>query len=429
MTSALQESFTQSAYHNARATDARWLQLSPVDAWFFRDGRPYNASESNQTDVVSLFPPPATTLVGAIRAALARSKGWDGRSNWDNNKTLAEVLGKSFDDLGALSFRGPWLVRSEDNCKTEFLFPMPLHVLGELRAKTPEEQARENIESSEDDALLWEPHCLLTPPGHTSLCDLGDVRLPVPHQKTANGLKEPSSLWVTQTGLELILKGQLPGLSHIVAADRLWKHEVRVGLQRCEETRTTKEGALYSPRFVRLKRGVSVVMSVTGLPGDWQVPELLPLGGEGRLADCQSHQPLDFPDVLKAPTDGQRSGDQSFRIAVVLLTPLLPDDGEKSRGLVVVPSPGQKFFQTEGTTVISACVGKPLSLGGWNSLERRPLDLRPVVPAGSVWFLEVDNLPAFAESAANGFGLKTKYGFGQVAIGVWPQSRDSGETT
>jgi len=413
----------------------RTYALSPIDAWFFRDGRPYNASESNQTDVVSLFPPPATTLVGAIRAGLARStREWDGASDWSSNPILAEVLGKNFDDLGKLSFRGPYLLREEDG-KTELLYPMPLHVLGK---PTKAEGSNEPV---------WQPQCLLTPDSKATGCDLSsdldDVRLPIPSAirsprfaENRNSLKEPSSHWVTAEGMQCILKGQLPPepreidgimVPHVFESRDLWCHEIRVALERCENTRTTKkEGALYSPRFVRLKPGVSLVLSVTGLPTGWAVPNLMPLGGENRLADCRSCDTLQLPDLTTiSAVDSHLKTNGSKPVAVTLLTPLLPPDaGNRHSGRVAVPEPGQPFFGCEGTKVISACVGKPQTLGGWDSLNRRPLDLRPVLPAGSTWFLEVDDPVRFAQRATGGFGIKRQYGFGQVALGVWPSSLD-----
>ena len=62
----------------------RTILLTPIDAWFFRDGRPYNQGESGQTDVRSLFPPFAPTVVGTLRAALAVGQGWNGRESWAN---------------------------------------------------------------------------------------------------------------------------------------------------------------------------------------------------------------------------------------------------------------------------------------------------------------------------------------------------------
>ena len=391
-------------------TTHQTVLLSPIDAWFFRDGRPYNEGEGNQTDVISQFPPPATTLVGALRAALARSHEWSGAGRWD--RSLDVVLGDGFDSLGALMFGGPWLARKKANGETEFLFSMPLHVVGK-----PEQQ-------QSDSEPRWKPACLLTP-RHAVHCDLGEVCLPVMSAVRANdidlnGFKEPASQWVTSRGLEQILAGRLPDVSHVVEARDLWSREARVGLKRCEDKRVTEQGALYSTRFVRLTRGVSLAMTIAGLPDgeNWKIPDLLALGGEGRMADCRTLEAISLPT---APVDQIRA---SKRIVVTLITPLiLPDSDGSDAGSVNSPQPNQTFFDWPGTTVVSACVGKPQSLGGWDSLERRPLPLRPVLSAGSTWFLEVTDASAIVERFARGIGMKTQYGFGQVVLGVWPSTQ------
>lgn len=391
-------------------TTLQTVLLSPIDAWFFRDGRPYNEGEGNQTDVISQFPPPATTLVGSLRAALARSHKWNGTGRWDSS--LNVILGDGFDQLGVLSFRGPWLARTPDMGETELLFPMPLHVLGKPGQQQSDSEPR------------WKPACLLTP-GHAVHCDLGEVCLPVMSEVRANdidlnGLKEPASQWVTSRGLEQILAGRLPDVSQVVEARDLWSREARVGLKRCEDKRVTEQGALYSTRFVRLTRGVSLAMTIAGLPDgeNWKIPDLLALGGEGRMADCRTLAAMSLPT---APVDQILA---SKRIVVTLITPLiLPDSNGSDAGSVNSPQPNQTFFDWPGTTVVSACVGKPQSLGGWDSLERRPLPLRPVLSAGSTWFLEVTDASAIVERFARGIGMKTQYGFGQVVLGVWPSTQ------
>ena len=58
--------------------------------------------------------------------------------------------------------------------------------------------------------------------------------------------------------------------------------------------------------------------------------------------------------------------------------------------------------------VVSACLGRPQRIGGWDSLARRPLPLRSVLPSGSTLFCEVDNpagpnAGAFASITAAGW--------------------------
>lgn len=379
----------------------RTLRLTPLDAWFFRDGRPYNQGESGQTDVRSLFPPLAPTVVGTIGAALALGQGWNGRGAWA--ESLHPVLGNGFDDLGQLKFRGPFLVR-----EGQWLFPVPLHLLGSATNNGGKTQ------------LGWSPSAFLVPSlsGTVFESDLGPVRFPVPVRSSGQGgqLKEPTGLWITADGYNQILRGRMPNASTVSRSDHLWKTEQRVGLARNHDRRAAEEGALYSPEYVRLHRGVELALVVEGIPGDWGLPDLIALGGESRIAHCESR--ADELPLPQLPVDMIR---ESNRVTVSLLSPLcLPKD---SSGRLAPPMPGQRFPGLTGSTIVSACVGKPVHIGGWNSLNRQPLPLIPYLPAGSTWFCEAD--PAVLDSvlALHGrhVGERTPYGFGQIALGAWPQ--------
>jgi CRISPR-associated protein Cmr3 len=101
---------------------------------------------------------------------------------------------------------------------------------------------------------------------------------------------------------------------------------------------------------------------------------------------------------------------------------MLPHDCPDSlSGHVQLPKSGESFFGCDGTTVVSACVGKPQFLGGWDSIERRPLPLRPVFPAGSTWFLEIHDPAPLQQLLTHGLGLKSLYGFGHAVICEWPR--------
>ena len=385
-------------------TTPRTYLLSPIDAWFFRDGRPYNQKETNQTDVVSLFPPPASTVVGAIRAGLARANGWTSGKTWP--QTLNAVLGDGFDELGMLRFGGPFLAKSSSDGQVQVRFPMPLHLLGRT------------AKHDEPDANGWQPLCMLTP-GDEVPCDLGHVRLPVRDRQVENGAKEPTNQWVTSAGLQVILSGQLPPDKEILPATKFWAQESRVGLQRGEATRTVGEGDLYSPRFVRLHPGVSLVMRVTGLPDEFHPPpSLFPFGGENRLADCSltTDWTLPTPPSLVADSGG------AVRFTVTLLTPLmLPMESD---GTVRQPTVGQSLPGLPDSKIVSACVGKSQSIGGWDSTKNKPLPLRPVLPAGSTWFCECGrgSWPTVLDLHGRHIGDKTSFGYGQIVLGQWHDS-------
>ncbi len=367
------------------------VHLDPVDTWFFRGGTPFASDAAPQDDVESLFPPHPATTAGALRAALALARGWDGRGRW--HKSFDDVLGNGPENPGRLSFDGPFLLR----CGKP-LFRSPRHLLGVREANG------------------WQPYALLRP-GPPVRCDLGKaIRLPdLPEgSKTGAKLQAGDREWLTLEGLTSVLRGAVPEASEIVEDKALWSAEERIGLARDRDTRSAKEGMLYSTRHVRPGRGVSLGMRIAGLPADWPRPfdRLVPLGGENRVAHCREWQGCAGLDTLPVP------GGPRGQAVLVALTPL---DLEEAvvRGERPLDAPN-------GTRIVSACLDRPQRIGGWDSLARRPLPLRSVLAPGSVLFCEI---PENAREAGTGGGIlrlgaRTTWGFGLVAAGVCPKDRE-----
>ena len=363
------------------------VQLQPVDSWFFRDGTPFSADSAPQEDVGSLFPPHPPTLVGALRAALARSGGWNGREPWSGE--LCAVLGNGPGDLGSLSFAGPFLLRDGQP-----LFRAPRHLFG-----------RNALGS-------WEP-CALLRPGATVLCDLGDsVWLPEFPTGEAEGLKTGDAVWLTATGMNTVLAGRPPEKEEVVPDNALWSDELRVGLERDHRTHTAKESRLYSTRHVRLRSGVALGMRFGGVPPAWPLPfgHMLPLGGESRMADCQE---WNSGLGLDAPIDRIKD---TRTVTLIALSPL-DFDGPVRAGTGVTG--------LDGACVVSACLDRPQRIGGWDSVARRPLPMRSVLAPGSVLFCYLAEQSHFADTvAAQGgvarIGSRQEWGFGVVGVGAWP---------
>lgn len=363
------------------------LQLLPVDTWFFRDGTPFTMGDAPQEGVGSLFPPHPPTVVGAIRAALARSNGWDGRSPWLS--AICDVLGDGPENLGRVSVDGPFLLRGE-----EPLYRMPRHVVG-----------------STDDGR-WKPSELLRP-GDEAICDLGRVRLPEPVGGTKASIETGDRHWLTRRGMNAVLNGCPPGCADIVCSEELWSAEPRIGLERDRGTRTAEEGKLYSTRHVRLAQRVALGMRVLGIPEGWHFPfgEMVPMGGESRLADCREWKADVSLDSLGA---GAR---EAGRLAVVALSPV---------DLTAAEYLGREpLALAGGVRVVSACLDRPQRIGGWDSQARTPLPMRSVLTPGSVLFCEVADPRAFEGSVVGAEGLvrigrRRDWGFGLAALGRWP---------
>ena len=359
------------------------FKLTPLDTLFFRDGRPFNLGETGQLEVTGTFPPSPTTVVGAVRAAFARGQNW---SAGDWNDVLKEVLGNHHETLGQLSFHGPFLLRNG-----EILFPAPLHLLGKP------------LETENDKSKMWQITRLR--PGASLETDIGRTRLPE-KAEDIEGVKELGG-YLTGEAMRRVLAGEKPEGSHIVSQACLWNTEPRVGIKRDPKSRTTKEDSLYNIGHVRLQEGVSLGVQVSGLPESWQPQSPALLGGESRMAWLDETDKLDLPKAPELLENG------TIRYTVTLITPgKLKGDGWRKYGSRLADLPGK---------VISACVGKPLMIGGWNSLKQEPLPLAPYLPAGSTWFLEEDAGARDEILAKHGrhIGEKTAWGYGQILIGIW----------
>lgn len=369
------------------------VELRPVDTLFLRGGTPFAAGETPQEDVRSLFPPNPPTVVGAMRAALARCNGWSGRGRWPER--LDAVLGNG-PHLGSLASCGPFVLR-----KGRPLFPSPRHLLG----------------PAETDG--WRAVAFLRP-GAEAACDLGPaVRLPeFPRRTSEERLKPARDRWLTRTGLQSLLRGELPEAGEILARRDLWREEERIGLEVDRGIRTAREGRLFSTRHIRLGRRVSLGMSIRGLPGDWTLPHgrLVPLGGESRVAEFSRWDAVELG--IDVPS---RAIESSGRLAVVALTPLDLDEAVAA---------GREPLEAEcGLRVVSACLDRPFPVGGWDSLGRRPLPLRSLLPAGSTLFCEADDPRRLLRAVGAGAGLikvgrRTDWGFGVATVGVWPEETE-----
>lgn len=396
------------------------VRFDPLDTLFFRDGSPYQKEETNQSGTASMFPPFPPTLVGAIRAACARALGWKDGSNWSKNEEICEQLGDG-EKLRKLHFRGPFLVRykspsneSKDN-KTDLLFPAPANLIGKIE-KPDDKPGNRN-----DEPTVKFP-TLLSPSFNVLDCDFGSARLP---KVVANPRSEGAKLlyekgwWITAEGLEQVLQNERPEEKHLVHQNQLWSKEPRIGIARSDDSRTTKEGAMYSPSHIRLKKGVSIAMEVDGLSQECkkELPKQPhPVGGESRA--CWLHlceRSLSFSKLSESKWDDSK---ETLRYTATALTPIAVPNP---------PTPKEENYAGLPGRIVSACLPRPMILGGWDSLERKPLPLKPYLAPGSVLFLEAKNeerekakeLHNHVIGDRSVIGDRTNWGFGLIAIGLW----------
>jgi CRISPR-associated protein Cmr3 len=369
---------------------AQQWRFTALDTLFFRESRPMEAIGGAQLQ--SVFPPPARTLIGAIRTAVgqAHEVDWNAYAS-DKNAPLRAIIG-SPESLGPLSFAGPFLLK--DN---ERLYPVPLAL---LQASVPSTKAGVAFTR-------------LAPSKVATISDLGKLRLPTKRDVLA-GAKPMENASITAAGLQAFLSGGMPDAKAIIPNDELYDSEERLGIGRDNGKRTVQEGLLYQTNHVRPKHDVAIGIVVKGLATD-NVPETgtTRLGAEGRLASWQREAIKPLP---AAKSNGER-------IMLLLLTHARFQQGWLPDGFAEVTiENGQTVWDGEIQGVklrlISAVVGKPLREGGWDLVNRMPRPMESLVPAGSCYFFEkiggdVDKLHGLQ------IGLDTDHGRGEIAIGTW----------
>lgn len=347
----------------------QWFEITPIDTLFFRDGRPYNKDESiTLSGVKSIFPPSPATISGAILAQFARILGWNGYDDWEDG--VKNILGVN-DDIN-LEFSGVLLKRND-----EILFPVPQHLVNCI-----------NDEVTAKNLVLN----FLIPSTDTYHTDMGQVHLPTPKQNNVK-IKPLKNYWITQSGLIDCLKLKIPPIETLYCQEKLWEEEHRIGLDRDIQTRSAKQGMLYSPTHIRLKKGVSIIMGVKSNI-DNKVNHICPLGGEARMANISS---------ISSP-------------AFDLLT--------KEKGnLIYTASPTQINNPQLITNLKTACMPSLQRFGGWNSIKFEPRPLLPFLAAGTVLFLEKE---ITAESWKNEISkfksnhfTQSKFGYNQFILGQY----------
>lgn len=368
-------------------------RIFPLDVLFFRGTEPMNAGEA--ASVASQFPPSPEVMQGFVRTALldamgvsvheyARAVNGGDMGSLEVQEAI-EILG-GIEGLGRLDLYGPYLVW-ERGGYVERWYPAPL----ELRRKGGGEWRQSS-------------------PGSVVECDIGAVPL-LPKleddEHTAEG-----GMWISEEGLAEYLQGQPVPVEHVVGSDQFYCRERRVGIERNVESRATREGMLYAPEFVRLKDNlggrVGIGLRVEGVDPSLQrsCAGMHRLGGEGRLVVVEVHT---SPRTAASP-DGHKS-------RLILLTPARWDGQWIPPGFQKGDNGWHGTLGGVRITIVSAALGKPLRIGGWDIVRVRPKPAEACVPAGSVYFLrpqdEIDISPLHNRK----LGTRSRAGFGHVMVG------------
>ncbi|MFM2319179.1 MAG: hypothetical protein RLZZ215_1800 [Pseudomonadota bacterium] len=385
------------------------LRLTAFDTLFFRESRPFESIGGSE--LVSVFPPPPRTVLGAIRAAIGDAMG----VNWQTfkeNQAVRDIIGYG-DDLGKLSLNGIWLSRCLEDDKHERFYPAPLYLLRKKEGESTAAFARLQI-------------------GKPTRTYLGNVRLPaLPADKF--GFKPLENDWVTAGGLAKILAGKSDlTKNELISGKDLFERETRLGIARNNETRAVQTGLLYQASHIRPKQVLSLEVEVVGVP-EILSNRVLRLGAEGRMAGLEI---VDFPQESTLPVAPTPTTDTKGLI-ITFLTPARFADGSWVLPGFTESGSETKYWMGEikgiALTLHAAVIGKAQREGGWDMAQHKPRDMQSFIPAGSSYYVELADREQLDAAIKTLHGLRIgediQLGRGIIVCGLWNKQEFMQEET
>ena len=386
------------------------LFLQANDTFFFRDGRPF--TKGDQSEGYSIFPPLPATILGALRTAYIAEYG--NLSAFYAGK-MANTIGTP-DSLGSIKLKGVFLADRD----SRIYFPIPLDLV-----------VKKNDNENRLYAFEVQPKNLNLK-SNTSL----NYLLRWTGSEDEDVEPETSGKFEDIDMTEYLLASQTEFLfrpHRDFVCD-----EPKTGIQRNRETLTSEDSMLYRINMSRfqtrfLNPNKRNALSELGFVVDYDCKEKLPskgllkLGGEGKSffyeQCCCIPDPLSTEDNLSSLKAAIRDSG-SFKL--YFATPSIFEQGWLPEWISKETQRGE--YPTTGTSSISvelvtAAVGKPIPVGGWDMKKGRAKPTCRAVPAGSVYYFKVHDedcvdLLVKTFHYQNISDYRSEEGFGLCFVGV-----------
>ncbi len=204
--------------------------------------------------------------------------------------------------------------------------------------------------------------------------------------------------------------------------------ESKVGIEKDDETGTSKESMLYNTTFYRMKRGVSFLLSYEWKSEqEYKFPDkgILKVGGRSKSAKYEkvknAHLLFDEDDFKNKAIESIKKS-KSRLSKLYLATPAIFENGWIVDGFEVNNSSNELIMNNGSfkVKIITAAVGKYQSISGWDILNKSPKTGKRAVPAGSVYYLQIiegSEEDVFEYFHLKNFGERKEEGFGLTLVG------------
>ncbi|MDW8172386.1 MAG: type III-B CRISPR module-associated protein Cmr3 [Anaerolineae bacterium] len=348
-------------------SQSQWIFIRPNDVWLFRDNKPFSAQQNFVAR--GQFPPNPQVMTGAVRTHA-----------YYQNPQHPIVKQKDMDEL---ALQGPYVARMDAAGQLERFFPAPLDLLYDADNEVFSTlQATGSADFASNAPLeSWKP-----------------LQIPKEDERDFD-LKEAEG-WLSETQFSAYLAGNLER-GKLTPSSELFISEERVGIGLDKSRKANIESLFYHAEFTRPYDGVGLLIEVRYKEALFDESGSMKLGGESRVGHYQ--QVSASESLIKA---------QSGNLKVILLTAAYFSGGWQ-------PSSGDWSQLVGKGKLVSAALGKPQAISGWDMLAGKPKPLRHFVPAGSVFYFEDAEWQGKAFSENVGDALYAQMGFGAVAVTSW----------
>lgn len=328
------------------------INISALDTLFFRGGKPFSMGQ--ETTVSGLFPPSPSVIYGALRTAYFAE-------NQEDFKQF-QMIGKDATDQLIITHLG---YERRGEYGSSRYFPAPLDLVTDKETKHEKKAFLLQAEDISDSEISNSK----TP---QILC-IG---------KDKPKIEDLSEAFVNESTLKSYLNLAIEEFSFENMADFITiEPKVGVGLNR--KTRTAEEGQLYFVNMIRPRDKHINDFNINITFSDLKLPQsgILRIGAEGKGA---TYKTIDLTRKLQADFEG-------IKFKLYLSTPALFKKGWLPDWIDEKTLKGTFPKTNTQIKLLTCAVGKPVSIGGFDVKKQQPKPMLRAVPAGSVYYFEIEN--------------------------------------
>lgn len=306
-------------------------QISPLDTLFFRSGKPFTKGEDSWIDNTSVIPNPSV-FWGAMFTSL-----------YANDIARQNDI---TDKITELSLKGIFIFNKNTDL---LLVPAPLDLFLKKDEKfyyaEEYEDVNKNIIANNSTNILVQPN-------------------------EEKELITAENYYINFADLFQSYTDRHSYRTKIYSFDDFAFFDPKVGNTRLNETHAAENSMLYKTQLLQFDENwCYIVKYESKQPLDNVV---LKLGGEGKTAKVEDLQNFKMPE--------NKENQETEYFKVYFQNPVIWKSGDGLEEMQSLPN----------CELLTACIGKPLHIGGWDYKERKPKTMRKAVPAGSVYLLKGD---------------------------------------